>query len=37
MAVVLGAAGLAGAVSRETSLMFTIIRRENTSHAVRLL
>ena len=37
MAVVLGAAALAGAVSRETSLMFTTSGRRNSSHAVRLL
>ena len=37
MAVVLRAAALAGAVSRETSLMFTVFRRRNSSHAVRLL
>ena len=36
MAVVLGAAALAGALSHETSLMSSSFRRGNSSHTVRL-
>ncbi len=36
MAMVLGAATLACAISRATSLMFTIFRREKVSQVVRL-